>query len=82
MIGIVVAESLLGVRCLLTVWENEARATVQSGVDQDFVTQWLDQILFYHFSHMTFTIAYTLFGIIVIALLFFVPIKLCKHYHS
>ena len=78
MIGIVVAESLLGVRCPLTIWENEARATVQSEMDQDFIALWLDKLLFYHFSHLTFTITYTLFGMLVAALLFFVPIRSAK----
>lgn len=75
MIGIVVAESLLGVRCPLTVWENEARATIQAGTDKDFIALWLDKLLFYHFSHLTFTIIYVLFGSLVAALLYVVPIK-------
>ncbi len=76
MIGLVVGESLLGIRCPLTVWENEARVTAQSGEHQDFVALWLDKILFYHFSHLTFTIAYVLFGTAIALLLFIVPVKL------
>ncbi|MEK6736715.1 MAG: DUF2784 domain-containing protein, partial [Pseudomonadota bacterium] len=41
---LVVAESLLGVICPLTVWENALR---QSDTDSSFIQHWIHQIMFY-----------------------------------
>ena len=82
MIGVVVAESLLGINCPLTVWETAARAKVaQINTEQDFVAIWLDRLLFYHFSHNTFTIIYVGFGLLVLSLFILIPIRWQRRSH-
>lgn len=73
-IGIVMAESWLGLVCPLTEWENRSReAAGGSSYTSSFIQHWLHEILFYDFAPWVFTIAYTVFGILVIAAWFFVP---------
>lgn len=79
-IGIVVAESWLGLICPLTEWENRTReAAGGTAYASSFIQHWLHKILFYDFSPWVFTMAYTVFGILVIAAWFFVPPKRLNH---
>jgi hypothetical protein len=69
MIGIVVGESLLGVACPLTVWEQEARrAAGETGYTGSFIGHWLHELLFFDFPPWVFTTAYVAFGMVVVAL--------------
>jgi len=53
--------------CPLTVLENDLRARGGVvGYEGSFMSHWMREILFYQASPMTFTIAYTVFGLLVI----------------
>src|SRR5665213_2415174 len=74
-IGYVVAESLGGVICPLTVWENELRIKAGNGVYQGtFMEHWVHQIMFYDASPETFTaISVIFFLMVVLSLLIVKP---------
>ena len=73
-IGIVIAESWLGLICPLTDWESRLRAVAGSGTHSDsFIQYWLREILFYDFAPWVFTAAYTVFGILVLIAWLLVP---------
>jgi len=62
-IGFVAAESLLGIVCPLTLWEDALRGrTSQEG----FIERWVDRILFYDLPTWMFTAAYTIFAALVV----------------
>ncbi len=68
----VVGESWLNVVCPLTTWEKRLRElTGQTSYEGDFIARWVHDVLFYDFSPRTFTIAYTLFGLAVLATFLF-----------
>jgi hypothetical protein len=74
MIAVVVEESLLGVVCPLTDWEDRLREKAGETVEQGtFIGRMIHQLLFVDFSTATFTIAYCLFALLVLASFFFVP---------
>lgn len=61
-IAFVAAETIVGVACPLTVWEDRLRgATADSG----FVARWLHRSLYYDFPLWVFTTAYLLFALAV-----------------
>lgn len=62
-IGLVVAESVAGIACPLTVWEDALRRAGPGG--GSFVGRWLARLLYYDFPEWTFTLAYGLFAIAV-----------------
>jgi hypothetical protein len=67
-IGVVVAQAWLGQVCPLTTLESWLR--VKSGQPVyagSFVAHWVQRILFYDAPPWAFTLAYTLFGLLVIA---------------
>jgi hypothetical protein len=73
-IGIVIAESWLGMMCPLTEWESRSReAAGGSAYSRSFIQQWLHKVLFYDFEPWAFTVAYTAFGILVVAAWLLVP---------
>ena len=73
-IGIVIAESWLGLICPLTEWENRSReAAGGSTYSSSFIQYWLHEILFYDFAPWVFTVAYTVFGILVLTAWLLVP---------
>ncbi|OGT03266.1 MAG: hypothetical protein A3F73_10535 [Gallionellales bacterium RIFCSPLOWO2_12_FULL_59_22] len=73
-IGVVMAESWLGLVCPLTEWENRAREAAGSeAYSSPFIQHWLRQILFYDFAPWVFTVAYTAFGILVLVAWLLVP---------
>ncbi len=73
-IGIVIAESWLGLICPLTEWENRLRETIGgTAYSNSFVQYWLHEILFYDFDPWVFTAAYTVFGILVLIAWLLVP---------
>lgn len=66
-IAIVVAEAWLGFTCPLTTLENWLRTqagTVTYG--GGFIEHWFSRILFYDAPPWAFTLAYTLFGLLVL----------------
>jgi hypothetical protein len=69
-IGFVAAESLAGIACPLTLWEDALRGQ-QSHIG--FIERWVDRILFYDFSPWVFTVAYTVFALLVALTWILVP---------
>jgi Protein of Unknown function (DUF2784) len=69
-IGFVAAESLAGIVCPLTLWEDALRGQ-QSQVG--FIERWVDRILFYDFPTWVFTAAYAVFAALVALTWFAVP---------
>jgi hypothetical protein len=62
-IGVVVAQSWLGVVCPLTTLESWLRAQAgEAAYETSFIAHWLTQLLFYEAPAWVFTAAYTLFG--------------------
>ncbi len=65
-IGVVVAQAWFGATCPLTSLEMwlraQARATTYSG---SFIEHWLSRLLYYDAPGWVFTLAYTLFGLLV-----------------
>ncbi|HET7832170.1 MAG TPA: DUF2784 domain-containing protein [Gallionella sp.] len=73
-IGVVIAESWLGLVCPLTGWENLAReAAGGNAYAGAFIQYWLHKILFYDFAPWVFTVAYTVFGFLVLVAWMLVP---------
>ena len=65
-IGLVVAEAWCGMACPLTVWENGLRTGAGAGgYAGSFVQHWLHAMIFYDFPPVVFTVAYTVFGVLV-----------------
>jgi Protein of Unknown function (DUF2784) len=74
--GYVVAESLGGVICPLTVWENQLRLKAGGGVYQGtFMEHWVHQIMFYDATPQIFMIIYILFFAAVLLSLWLVMPK-------
>ena len=73
--GFVAAESLVGMVCPLTTWENELRRRAGEGsaYQESFVEHWLGQILYYELSDQAFTLIYSAFFVLVIATFVLVP---------
>ena len=67
---VVVAESLAGVWCPLTVWEDALRGTRE---DMSFVARWIHRVMFYSFPEWVFTVTYIAFALAVVATLWLVP---------
>jgi hypothetical protein len=62
-IGFVIAESLVGVLCPLTVLEDALR---QAGrPESSFVQRWIGRLLYYDLPERVFTAVYLLFGLLV-----------------
>lgn len=60
----VTAESLLGMMCPLTVWEDALRGVQQ---DRSFIARWIYRVMYYQFPEYVFAIAYAAFAVIVAA---------------
>ena len=74
MILVVVLESWVGITCPLTTREQEFRqASGGESYQGDFIASWFHDAMFFDAQPWVFTVAYSLFGGLVIALLIFVP---------
>ncbi len=66
-IGVVVAESLLGVVCPLTTWEKNLRTLAGQPTNQEgFLANWLHAVMFFQAEPWVFTTAYVVFGLLVL----------------
>lgn len=66
-VAVVVVQAWAGVLCPLTTWENALRRRAgQAGYDESFVAHWLHALLFYAAPAWVFTLAYTVFGALVV----------------
>jgi hypothetical protein len=59
---IVAVESVLGLTCPLTVWEDALRG---HRTGDGFIERWIGRILFYHLPAWVFVVAYTGFAVLV-----------------
>jgi hypothetical protein len=73
-IAFVVVETWFGIVCPLTEWEHSLRELAgQTTYRGDFIAHWVHEALFFELPPWAFTAAYTLFGLAVLATLFFIP---------
>jgi hypothetical protein len=75
MILIVVFETIFGIPCPLTDWEYELRiaAGQQNAASESFVARLIQQLIFYDFPLIVFSIVYCLFGIAVLTSWWLIP---------
>ena len=75
MILIVVFENFFGISCPLTYWEYKLRiaAGQQNAASESFVARLIQQLIFYDFPQIVFTVVYCLFGMAVLATWWFIP---------
>jgi Protein of Unknown function (DUF2784) len=66
----VAAESLLGITCPLTVWEDALRGRRPAG---GFIERWIDRAIFYDAPTWMFSGAYVAFAALVLVTWFAVP---------
>jgi hypothetical protein len=69
-IATIAAESIVGIDCPLTVWEDKLRGQ-QTSVG--FIERWVDRILFYDAPAWVFTACYVAFAVLVVITWFAVP---------
>lgn len=68
------AETLCGVTCPLTVWEQQLRdLTGQASYRGDFVATWVHDLMFFDADPLVFTLVYCLFGAVVLLSWLLVP---------
>ena len=73
-IGFVVAETLWGVTCPLTVWERQLRTSGGGeSYSGDFIPTLLHNWLFFDAEPWVFTVVYVVFGVVVLATFFIAP---------
>ncbi len=73
-VGIVMAQTWLGMVCPLTTLEmwlraRAGRATYEGG----FIAHWIERLLFYDAPSWVFALVYTLFGLLVLATWWYFP---------
>jgi hypothetical protein len=80
--GFVVAESLVGMVCPLTTWENELRRRAGEGAAyrESFIEHWLGQVLYYDVSAQAFTAIYTGFFVLVVVTYIVIPPRRSRKY--
>ncbi|MDQ9169145.1 DUF2784 domain-containing protein [Oxalobacteraceae bacterium R-40] len=65
---VVIAESWVGIACPLTILEMRLRERAGFAVyDGSFIEYWLQRFLYYDFPAWAFTVSYSLFGLLVLA---------------
>jgi hypothetical protein len=67
---LVAAESMLGVTCPLTMWEDTLRGRQSAG---GFIERSIDRVIFYDAPSWMFTVAYVAFAALVLVTWFVVP---------
>ena len=82
----VACESLLGMVCPLTEWEDALRntGTTIGGAagDKSFVARWVHQLMFFSAPEWIFTALYVVFALVVAATFWFIPPYRGKRYKS
>jgi MFS family permease len=71
-IAFVALESVFGVVCPLTKWENELRYAKGGAYETTFIQHWVHKILFYNAPEYVFTIIYVIFTLAVAGSLLFI----------
>lgn len=74
-IGVVVGQAWLGLMCPLTVWEMRLRARAGEDVDytHGFIAYWVQPVVFFDAPTWVFTLAYSVFGLLVVLAWWLVP---------
>ena len=74
LMGIVAVESVFGILCPLTIWEDALRTSDSAGAlrQHGFIAHYLHQLLYYDFPAWVFTLAYLLFFLFVVATFYWV----------
>jgi Protein of Unknown function (DUF2784) len=67
---VITAESLLGIACPLTMWEDTLR---DHQTASGFIERWIDRLLFYDAPVWVFTVAYVAFASLVLVTWVAVP---------
>jgi hypothetical protein len=81
MIAVVVVESLLGIVCPLTEWEYQLRLLGgEEGEPGSFVGRLFHDAMFFEAPEWAFTVGYCLFGLAVLAALYWAPPRR-PHFH-
>jgi len=81
LMGFVLAESLAGKLCPLTLLEAALRHGAGGGVARNcegFIAYWVGKLLFHDLSEETYTIVYALFFAAVVATFYFVPVQFSR----
>ncbi|KYG70778.1 hypothetical protein AZI85_02280 [Bdellovibrio bacteriovorus] len=75
MIGIVVIESVFGIACPLTVWEEHLRQGTGAEVSypSGFIAEWISKILFQDFEPWVFIVMYLVGAAVIAGLYLKVP---------
>jgi hypothetical protein len=78
LIGFIAAESIFGMICPLTTWENQLRsnAGLEPRYQGGYIAHWVHNLLFYDLDARVFTIAYISFFALVLFTLYAVKPKL------
>ncbi len=75
-IAVVVAQAWFGLECPLTTLEMWLRAKAQATTyDGSFIQHWLQHLLYYEASNWVFAVAYSVFGLAVVASWWYFPPK-------
>jgi polyferredoxin len=69
-IAIVALESVLGIACPLTIWEDLLRGSLQP---QSFVGRWVHRLLYYNVPERLFTLLYAVWALATLVTLVLVP---------
>lgn len=78
-IAFVVLQSWFGAICPLTIWEMSLRESARTDTySGSFIQHWLHEILYYTAPQWVFTVAYSVFGCLVLASWFVVKPKMKK----
>ena len=74
MIAVVVAESLCGILCPLTEWEDRLRELAgETSEPGSFIGRWMDALLFVDLSPSVLAVCYCVFGLAVLLTLILAP---------
>jgi hypothetical protein len=66
----VALESLAGIWCPLTVWEDALRGAAS---DKSFIARWVHRLMFFQLPEWVFTVAYVLFAVMVALTMVLIP---------
>jgi len=76
MIGIIIIQSLFGIVCPWTIWEDRLRMSAGAeGYHETFISYWVGRLLYYDYELWIFTVVYIIFGLIVLLLYILFPPK-------
>ncbi len=80
MIGIVILESLIGLTCPLTTWEQALRRKAgAASYTGGFLGHWAHRLIFFEAEPWVFTLIYCVFGALVVATFVMAPPRRRRH---